>query len=70
MNQGIIDIASCASATMVGWRQKISKFHYLKHPKIVSKKRNLDQKLVILDLIFGRLISDFLAENPKANKNW
>ena len=25
---------------------------------------------MILDLIFGLLISDFLAENLKANKNW
>ena len=60
---------------MVGaWaeRRKISKLHWLKRPKIVTKKRNLDQKIHdskshIWSLSFN---FRFSSKSLKANKNW
>ena len=57
-------------ATMADQGRKLLKLHWIKHPKIVQKKRILDQK--ILDSkphIWSLLISDFQIECLKANNN-
>ena len=61
------------SATRAGQRQNVLKLQWLKCPNTVQKSGNLDQKINVsieyLAFGFFLLISDFLAENLKVNKD-
>ena len=56
---------------MYGRGRKLLKLHWLKHPKTVPKNEILTRKKLIQYVTFGvfLLISDFLAESLRPNKN-
>ena len=58
-------------AAMVVLRQKVLKLRWPKYHKTFAKKQFLDQKLMIQSFIYAvyLLISDFLVQSLKANKN-
>ena len=54
------------SATMVGWRRKILKLHWLKRHKKVPKKRNLDPKINNSQLHIWSLFCSFRFSSRKS----